>query len=52
MRIPIRAMSDLGAAIRATRRFSHIRIDDLAVTAGVSKKRMSLPDVQNKLLNA
>jgi transcriptional regulator with XRE-family HTH domain len=38
MRIPIGSISDLGAAIRAVRRFSHVRIDDLASTAGVSKQ--------------
>jgi transcriptional regulator with XRE-family HTH domain len=38
MRIPIRSAASLGAAIRAVRRSSHVRIDDLAATAGVSKQ--------------
>lgn len=38
MRIPIRSPADLGIAIRAVRRSSHVRIDDLAATAGVSKQ--------------
>lgn len=38
MRIPIRSPADLGLAIRAVRRTSHIRIDDLAAIAGVSKQ--------------
>ena len=38
MRIPIRSPADLGLAIRAARRTSHVRIDDLAATAGVSKQ--------------
>ena len=38
MRIPIRSSADLGLAIRAVRRSSRVRIDDLAVTAGVSKQ--------------
>jgi transcriptional regulator with XRE-family HTH domain len=38
MRIPIRSAADLGAAIRAVRRQSHVRIDDLAATTGVSKQ--------------
>lgn len=38
MRIPIRCPADLGLAIRAVRRSSHVRIDDLAATAGVSKQ--------------
>ena len=38
MRIPIRSPADLGLAIRAARRSSHVRIDDLAATAGVSKQ--------------
>lgn len=38
MRIPIRSPADLGLAIRAVRRSSHVRIDDLAATAGVSKQ--------------
>jgi len=38
MRIPIRSAADLGLAIRAVRRHSRVRIDDLAATAGVSKQ--------------
>lgn len=38
MRIPIRSPADLGLAIRAVRRSSHVRIDDLAATTGVSKQ--------------
>ena len=38
MRIPIRSPADLGLAIRAVRRSSRVRIDDLAATAGVSKQ--------------
>jgi len=38
MRVPIQTAADLGAAIRAMRRLSRVRIDDLAATAGVSKQ--------------
>ena len=38
MRIPIQSTIDLGLAIRAVRRHSRVRIDDLAATAGVSKQ--------------
>jgi transcriptional regulator with XRE-family HTH domain len=38
MRIPIQSAASLGAAIRAVRRSSRVRIDDLAATAGVSKQ--------------
>jgi transcriptional regulator with XRE-family HTH domain len=38
MRIPIQSVTDLGLAVRAVRRHSHVRIDDLAGTAGVSKQ--------------
>lgn len=38
MRMPIRSPADLGLAIRAVRRSSRVRIDDLAMTAGVSKQ--------------
>ena len=38
MRIPIQSVTDLGLAIRAVRRQSRVRIDDLAGTAGVSKQ--------------
>jgi predicted transcriptional regulator len=38
MRIPIQSVVDLGLAVRAVRRQSRVRIDDLAATAGVSKQ--------------
>ena len=38
MRIPIHSVTDLGLAIRAVRRQSRVRIDDLAATAGLSKQ--------------
>ena len=38
MRISIQSTVDLGLVIRAVRRHSHVRIDDLAATAGVSKQ--------------
>ena len=38
MRIPIQSVADLGLAVRAVRRHSRVRIDDLAATAGVSKQ--------------
>jgi transcriptional regulator with XRE-family HTH domain len=38
MRIPILSPADLGLAVRAVRRSSHVRIDDFAATAGVSKQ--------------
>lgn len=38
MRISIKSSGDLGLAIRAVRRSTHVRIDDLAATAGVSKQ--------------
>ena len=38
MRISIQAASDLGLVVRAVRRHSRVRIDDLAATAGVSKQ--------------
>jgi transcriptional regulator with XRE-family HTH domain len=38
MRIPIRSTVDLGLALRAVRRHSGVRIDDLAATARVSKQ--------------
>jgi transcriptional regulator with XRE-family HTH domain len=38
MRIPVQSVASLGAAIRAVRRQSGVRIDDLAATAGVSKQ--------------
>ena len=38
MRITIHSPADLGLAVRATRRTSKVRLDDLAATAGVSKQ--------------
>jgi len=38
MRIPIQSVADLGLAVRALRRHSRVRIDDLAATARVSKQ--------------
>src|SRR5579859_2248380 len=38
MRVPIQSAADLGLAVRAVRRHSRVRIDDLAATAGVSKQ--------------
>jgi len=38
MRIPIQSAAELGLAVRAVRRHSRVRIDDLAATAGVSKQ--------------
>ena len=38
MRITIRSAVDLGLVVRAVRRQSRVRIDDLAGTAGVSKQ--------------
>lgn len=38
MRIVIQSAAELGSAIRAVRRHSRVRIDDLAATARVSKQ--------------
>lgn len=38
MKIPIQSVAELGRALRAVRRNSGIRIDDMAATAGVSKQ--------------
>jgi transcriptional regulator with XRE-family HTH domain len=38
MQVTIRSASDLGLAVRAVRRSSKVRLDDLAATAGVSKQ--------------
>jgi transcriptional regulator with XRE-family HTH domain len=38
MRIVIKSVPDLGLAVRAVRRHSGVRIDDLAATAGLSKQ--------------
>ena len=41
MQIPIQTVADLGLALRATRRNSKVRLDDLAAVAGVSKQFVS-----------
>jgi len=38
MHIAIHSVADLGLAVRAVRRSSDVRLDDLAATAGVSKQ--------------
>lgn len=38
MKIPIHSVAELGRALRAVRRSSGVRIDDMAATAGVSKQ--------------
>jgi len=38
MQRPINSVADLGLAIRAVRRTSKLRLDDMAATAGVSKQ--------------
>ena len=38
MQIPIHSVADLGLALRAVRRSSKVRLDDMAATAGVSKQ--------------
>src|SRR6187402_1681886 len=38
MQIPITTVEELGTALRATRRSSKVRLDDLAAIAGVSKQ--------------
>lgn len=38
MQIPLRSVADVGLAIRAVRRGSKVRLDDLASLAGVSKQ--------------
>jgi transcriptional regulator with XRE-family HTH domain len=38
MKIPIQSVAELGRALRAVRRSSGVRIDDMAATAGVSKQ--------------
>lgn len=40
MKYPIKTVEDLGVLIRAARKVSGIRIDDLASSAGVSKQFM------------
>lgn len=41
MQIPIHTVADLGLALRATRKASKVRLDDLADLAGVSKQFVS-----------
>src|SRR4051812_453394 len=41
MKTSIQTVSDLGLALRATRRSAKVRLDDLAGTAGVSKQFLS-----------
>jgi transcriptional regulator with XRE-family HTH domain len=38
MRVPVKSVADVGMAVRAVRRHSGVRIDDLAATTGVSKQ--------------
>lgn len=38
MQLPIQSVADLGLALRAVRRSSKLRLDDMAATAGVSKQ--------------
>ncbi|MDB5883964.1 MAG: transcriptional regulator [Polaromonas sp.] len=41
MKIKVDVVPDLGLALRAVRRSSHVRLDDLAAMAGVSKQFVS-----------
>jgi len=41
MQIPIHTVAELGLALRATRRGSKVRLDDMAAIAGVSKQFVS-----------
>jgi transcriptional regulator with XRE-family HTH domain len=38
MQVPINSVTDLALAVRAVRRASNVRLDDLAAMAGVSKQ--------------
>jgi transcriptional regulator with XRE-family HTH domain len=38
MKVPINSVAHLGLALRAVRRTSKLRLDDMAATAGVSKQ--------------
>lgn len=38
MQIPIHSVAELGLALRAVRRSSRVRLDDMAATVGVSKQ--------------
>lgn len=41
MEIPLHSVTDLGLVLRATRKGSKVRLDDLAAIAGVSKQFVS-----------
>jgi transcriptional regulator with XRE-family HTH domain len=41
MHLPVQTVADLGLALRATRRSSKVRLDDLAQITGVSKQFVS-----------
>jgi transcriptional regulator with XRE-family HTH domain len=41
MKVHITDMAELGLALRASRRAAHVRLDDLAALAGVSKQFVS-----------
>ena len=41
MQLPIQTVADFGLALRAARRYSKVRLDDLAQIAGVSKQFVS-----------
>jgi transcriptional regulator with XRE-family HTH domain len=41
MKVQIADMAEFGLALRAARRASHVRLDDLAALAGVSKQFVS-----------
>ena len=49
MNIPLTSVLDAGIAIRTLRKRAGIRIDDFAMTAGVSKQFMT--DLENGNLN-
>jgi hypothetical protein len=38
MQVPINSVADLGLALRAVRRSSNVRLDDMAAISGVSKQ--------------
>lgn len=38
MQLPINSVADIGLALRAVRRSSKLRLDDMAATSGVSKQ--------------
>jgi transcriptional regulator with XRE-family HTH domain len=41
MEVAVKSAAELGEVVRATRRYSQVRLDDLAMTAGVSKQFVS-----------